>query len=280
VPFPIYFENGRVGIGEQTPEAELDVVGDVAVSGDLDVAGTITQGGAPIGGVTLGAVGSTPNANGATLTGSELSLEPASASFPGVVTTGAQTLAGAKTLANDLTLTTGVVNSSVADGASAVAHEFDTVALSTSGAKIASFRNNNTEKLSVDKDGNLLPGSALGANLGSGALPFNNAYVSVLTDGALPRLSIGGGGPSTYADSTFSPGAATIAHVFRTRSTFPTAGGKLVSFQNLTTEKAFIDKDGNIEVVDVGTGFILKSPDGTRYKITVANGGALSTTPA
>lgn len=36
--------------------------------------------------------------------------------------------------------------------------------------------------------------------------------------------------------------------------------------------------DGDIEVTDVGSGFILKSPDGTRYRITVANGGALSAT--
>lgn len=35
-----------------------------------------------------------------------------------------------------------------------------------------------------------------------------------------------------------------------------------------------------IEVTTIGEGFILKSPDGTRYRITVANGGALSTTPA
>jgi len=49
------------------------------------------------GDVTLGAVGSAPNANGATLSGQSLNLEPASASYPGVVTTGTQTIAGAKT---------------------------------------------------------------------------------------------------------------------------------------------------------------------------------------
>lgn len=48
--------------------------------------------------VTLAAIGSSPNANGATLSTQQLNLEPASASFGGVVTTGTQTLAGAKTL--------------------------------------------------------------------------------------------------------------------------------------------------------------------------------------
>jgi hypothetical protein len=35
---------------------------------------------------------------------------------------------------------------------------------------------------------------------------------------------------------------------------------------------------GDVEVSHLGSGFILKSPDGTRYRIKVANGGALSTT--
>ena len=46
--------------------------------------------------LSLSAIGSTANANGATLTGAVLNLEPASASFGGVVTTSAQTFAGIK----------------------------------------------------------------------------------------------------------------------------------------------------------------------------------------
>jgi len=47
--------------------------------------------------ITLSAIGSVPNANAATLTGSVLNLQPASASFGGVVTTVDQTFAGTKT---------------------------------------------------------------------------------------------------------------------------------------------------------------------------------------
>ena len=48
--------------------------------------------------ITLGAIGSSPNANGATLTaGGSLVLQPASGAFGGVITTGAQTIAGNKT---------------------------------------------------------------------------------------------------------------------------------------------------------------------------------------
>lgn len=55
--------------------------------------------------LTLSAIGSSPNANGATLTGQVLNFEPASASFGGVVNTIAQVFAGQKTLANPLLTT-------------------------------------------------------------------------------------------------------------------------------------------------------------------------------
>ena len=60
--------------------------------------------------VTLSAIGSTANANGATLTGQVLNLQPADASFGGVVTTGTQTFAGAKTFSSQLTLSSTISN--------------------------------------------------------------------------------------------------------------------------------------------------------------------------
>jgi hypothetical protein len=54
------------------------------------------------GAITLGAIGISPNANAASLVGSILNLQPADASFGGVVTTGTQTFAGAKTFTGAL----------------------------------------------------------------------------------------------------------------------------------------------------------------------------------
>ena len=65
----------------------------------------LTTTGSGGGSITLSAIGSTPNANAATLTGSVLNLEPASASFGGVVTTGTQTFAGAKTFNSTVSVT-------------------------------------------------------------------------------------------------------------------------------------------------------------------------------
>lgn len=61
---------------------------------------------------TLGPIGSVPNGNAGSIVASTLTLQPASASFGGVLTAGTQTLAGAKTfaLAPTITgLTTGAV---------------------------------------------------------------------------------------------------------------------------------------------------------------------------
>lgn len=56
------------------------------------------------GGVTtMAAIGSSPNANGATISGTTLNLEPASASFGGIITTGAQDFAGNKGFSGTVT---------------------------------------------------------------------------------------------------------------------------------------------------------------------------------
>jgi hypothetical protein len=53
----------------------------------------------------LAAIGSSPNANGATISGSTLNLQPASTSFGGVVTTGSQSFVGTKTFTSSTVFT-------------------------------------------------------------------------------------------------------------------------------------------------------------------------------
>lgn len=57
--------------------------------------------------LALGNIGSTPNAKGATFSAGTLTLQPASTSFGGVVTTGAQSFIGVKTFVSDIVLGTG-----------------------------------------------------------------------------------------------------------------------------------------------------------------------------
>jgi hypothetical protein len=53
---------------------------------------------------TVGAISAISTVNGASITSGELNLSPADATNPGVITTGVQTIAGAKTFSEDLTV--------------------------------------------------------------------------------------------------------------------------------------------------------------------------------
>lgn len=77
------------------------------------------------------------------------------------------------------------------------------------------------------------------------------------------------------ADSAVANGT-----VIDTEASYSTSGAKLLSVRTGFVEKTFVDRIGNVEVTTVGSGFILKSPDGTRFKIAVANDGTLSASAA
>lgn len=120
-------------IGSTGPTGSIGATGATGSTGSTGATGSITA---------LAAIGSSPNANGATLTGTTLNLEPASASFGGVITTGTQTFAGAKTMTSPVFITdittpliiggtgvtsainyTGSTNAGVT--ATAIAHQFN-----------------------------------------------------------------------------------------------------------------------------------------------------------
>jgi hypothetical protein len=81
-------QRGVVSTGVQSFAGAKTFTGAISAS---NLSGTNT------GDVTLAAIGATPNANGGSLSGQVLNLQPADASFGGVVSTGAQSFAGDKT---------------------------------------------------------------------------------------------------------------------------------------------------------------------------------------
>jgi hypothetical protein len=212
-----------------TTTGDVAVGDDLTVAGDATITGTATAGnlsGTNTGDVTLAAVGSSPSANGASLSGQQLTLQPADATHPGVVTTGTQALAGDKTLAGDfspsasgarnlggasntwlrafvnvltftgvdrLSLFSSGLNShkdavSAPDGSS-IAHLFDTNnAYSTAGGHLLEVRNAFALKTWIGKDGEVGVG-------GIGSLPT----ASATSRGAL-WVVLGGGG---VADELF-----------------------------------------------------------------------------
>ena len=113
--------NGSMELNDvSTPSTPASGYGRVYVRADSlrfknDVGTEFTMGTGGSSGITsLSAIGSSPNANGASISGVTLTLQPASASFGGLVTVGTQTFSGNKTLEGNLIFTpTGTDNRSI-----------------------------------------------------------------------------------------------------------------------------------------------------------------------
>lgn len=87
-------------------------------------------------------------------------------------------------------------------------------------------------------------------------------------------------GKAAQVSGNAADGASAVGVISDNANALTTGGAKIHSFRNAGTEKAFHDKDGQLEQTVAGKGVVLKSPDGTRYLLTVANGGTLSITAA
>lgn len=90
------------------------------IAGNKTFTGTIAASnlsGTNTGDVTLAAVGSTPGANGASLSGQVLTLQPADGSNPGLVTAGAQTIGGNKGFSGVIGVNTAVNTNDIIIGA-------------------------------------------------------------------------------------------------------------------------------------------------------------------
>lgn len=249
MPFPLFFNDGRVGLGRPTPVADLDIVGSVAITGSLTVAG------AAVSGITLGAVGSVPNANGASLTAGVLVLQPADGTNPGVLTAGAQTIGGAKTFSGAISasnlsgtnsgdVTLGAVGSSPSANAATLAAQVLT--LQPADATHPGVVTTAAQSFGGAKSfgGDVLPVSDEGGNLGSTLKRWAYVFTDGLKDNSTFRVNTGGGTQNQYTDAIGAPGAGSTAHSFTTHASFPTAGGVLLEFCNLTTRKSSISKDG------------------------------------
>ncbi len=91
---------GIITAGVQSLNGNKTIVGNLAAT---NLSGTNT------GDLTLAAVGASPSANGATLAGQVLTIQPASATLPGAVTAGTQTIGGNKTWNGQQTFATAFV---------------------------------------------------------------------------------------------------------------------------------------------------------------------------
>lgn len=190
--------------------------------------------------LTLAAVGSSPNANAATISGTLLNLEPASASFPGVVTVGSQTIAGAKTLTSPLTVALGSV--------------VDAITVTATGGTGST----------------VIAPTALGGRMYNGNAQFTLDYSigttmsyldsSVVIDNIQAKLTGG------YAD-----GPTAVATVLRSANPLTDSGSKIASFKNVSTEKAFVGYSGTFGSLAASGSDGIKILDGARLNLSTAD---------
>jgi hypothetical protein len=136
--------------------------------------------------------------------------------------------------------------SAVANSGTNVAHILNTTLTLSGTTSLACFRNNTTDKFCIADDGTITPGSFNGAQIGTGALPFNAAVISQYLDtsGNL-RLQVTGTG-NVYAGNVANS-AGVIANYAGNITTLTNATARIFSFfsdNNITGEMAAVLASG------------------------------------
>jgi len=248
----------RVGINNANPGYQLDVAGDInsntgfrvggtagatttcsggnflqnaVVTGGIVTGGTCVAGGGS-GVTTVGAFSGTSIANGASISGNTITFGPADGTNPGMVTTGAQTIAGAKTFNGQvignagLDVDGGVITlvgnaaSSISTTAGALTlNGFAGVNLQTNGTTVASLSSggafNVNGTTSINDNNNAVTNIGTGTttssvNIGGNANTVNIGVTgSTTTSNIYDRLSIGGNQTTTATNRVQLTGTMT-----------------------------------------------------------------------
>lgn len=92
--------------------------------------------------------------------------------------------------------------------------------------------------------------------IGKPSLQWAWAYIAAFRDvGDIVRVAVAGSTGNSYKGNPVD-GASAVEHTFAGAATLANATAKIASFQNGTTEKAYIDKDGNYQGLGFGVGAV------------------------
>lgn len=140
-----------------------------------------------------------------------------------------------------------------------------------SGQKLMRWKVNGATVADLDGAGNFYAAGQVSAGgIVAAGTSFYAAAGGLYANGNFPL----------YLASAQMDGASAVAAIVNSAFQFTTAGSKLLSIQNLSAEKAFVGYDGTVELLGSGVGIVLASPNGTRYRITVTNAGAINVAAA
>ncbi len=206
--------------------------------------------------LTLATVGSTPANAGASITGQVLTLQPADGTHGGVLSTAAQTIAGSKTLADQLLAAAGTA------GAPGLAFSAEPdCGMFKSGTNKIGFATGGSARWHIDASGNLVPDSAQSGSIGSSISTdrVNTVFcqelhfVTAIRVGGAGNVLIAptaGAGNGTYLQGQETDGATAVALVFNNTNSLADAAAKIASFQTGLTEKLHVSAAGALRAAD------------------------------
>ncbi len=228
------------GTGASTKAAAFDALSPMTTSGDIIYGGTSGTGtrlakgtdgqvltlasgvpswATPTGINTLAAIGSTPNANGASISGTTLTLQPADGTNGGVVTTSSQTFAGIKTFSNTTNSSSTTTGSVIISGGLGVAKTIYVAEDSyINGLKIGKGLASLTNNIAIG--GTTLAAATTGDKniaLGSSALAANTSGSDNVALGynALAANTVGAGNTAIGSSSLTTMNNATSSNILR-----------------------------------------------------------------
>jgi hypothetical protein len=185
----------------------------------LTLASGVPSWATPTGINTLAAIGSTPNANGASISGTTLTLQPADGTNGGVVTTSSQTFAGIKTFSNTTNSSSTTTGSVIISGGLGVAKTIYVAEDSyINGLKIGKGLASLTNNIAIG--GTTLAAATTGDKniaLGSSALAANTSGSDNVALGynALAANTVGAGNTAIGSSSLTTMNNATSSNILR-----------------------------------------------------------------
>jgi hypothetical protein len=242
-------------------------------NGAATMAGTFTAGnfsgtssGTNTGDVTLTAVGSSPSANGATLSGQALTLQPADGTHPGLLTSGAQTIGGAKTFS-------AAISASNLSGTN-TGDQTITLTSDVTGSGTGSFATTiSAAAVTLAKMANLAANSIIGNNTGSAATPIALTTTQTKALLAIANTDVSGlGTMSTQNSNAVSISGGTITTTGLASETFSTAAAVSAAGSTQGTATAITNDFNVITTVASSTGVVLPTATVGRRMVVVNKG--------
>lgn len=210
------------------------------------------------GDVTLGAVGSSPNANAASLSGQVLTLQPADATNPGVLTTGSQAIAGAKTFSSVVNANAGIDRST--SGTLTIGATNSTIInIGNAGATVniqgTTIYENTPQLIVADPLITLNSGGGAGSGQNAGIQIEENALITGYAETSSDRNSWILKAPNTAGIATITAGVSgiTLDQSSHNPVTIGTANGLSLSTQVLSLAAASTSTTGALTSTDWNT---------------------------